>query len=165
MFLSHIESSAGTLKIQNTEESFPIRLKTFFLFFLQQNETHMLSAIENQDSIHMSLRKQSKRKIQGWGGEEGRREGQEGRDIYIYLWLIHVDVQQKPTQFCKSIILQLKNKLRKIIEFNSSLNFYPKALQIQKKKLLIPSEIWFSPSVNKQFCEVTFLFLLILRTL
>ena len=40
----------------------------------------------------MSLRKQSKRKIQGWGGEEGRREGQEGRDIYIYLWLIHVDV-------------------------------------------------------------------------
>ena len=47
MFLSHIESSAGTLKIQNTEESFPIRLKTFFLFFLQQNETHMLSAIEN----------------------------------------------------------------------------------------------------------------------
>ena len=27
---------------------------------------------------------------------------------YIYLWLIHVDVWQKPTQYCKAIILQLK---------------------------------------------------------
>ena len=27
---------------------------------------------------------------------------------YIYLWLIHADVWQKPTQYCKVIILQLK---------------------------------------------------------
>ena len=27
---------------------------------------------------------------------------------YAYLWLIHVDVWQKPTQYCKEIILQLK---------------------------------------------------------
>ena len=27
---------------------------------------------------------------------------------YEYLWLIHVDVWQKPTQYCKAIILQLK---------------------------------------------------------
>ena len=33
----------------------------------------------------MSLRKLSKRKLEGWGGEEGRREGQKGRDIYIYI--------------------------------------------------------------------------------
>ena len=26
----------------------------------------------------------------------------------LYLWLIHVDICQKPTQYCKSIILQLK---------------------------------------------------------
>ena len=26
----------------------------------------------------------------------------------MYLWLIHVDVWQKPTQYCKAIILQLK---------------------------------------------------------
>ena len=25
---------------------------------------------------------------------------------YVYLWLIHVDVWQKPTQYCKAIILQ-----------------------------------------------------------
>ena len=27
---------------------------------------------------------------------------------YVYLWLTHVDVWQKPTKFCKAIILQLK---------------------------------------------------------
>ena len=27
---------------------------------------------------------------------------------YIYLWLIHVDIWQKSTQYCKAIILQLK---------------------------------------------------------
>ena len=42
----------------------------------------------------------------GWG-LEGRfkREG-----IYAYLWLIHSVVWQKPTQYCKLIILQLKIK-------------------------------------------------------
>ena len=32
---------------------------------------------------------------------------------YVYLWLIHVEVWQKTTQFCKAIILQQKNKLKK----------------------------------------------------
>ena len=31
---------------------------------------------------------------------------------YVYLWPIHVDVWQKPTQFYKAIILQLKNKFK-----------------------------------------------------
>ena len=42
----------------------------------------------------------------GWGcgwKERFRREG-----TYVYLWLIHVVVWQKPTQYCKAIILQLK---------------------------------------------------------
>ena len=42
-----------------------------------------------------------------WGGEGGervfRREG-----THVYLWLIHVDVWQKLSQYCKVIILQLK---------------------------------------------------------
>ena len=42
-----------------------------------------------------------------------QREVQEGRDK-LYQWVIHVDVWQKPTQFCKAIILKLKNKLKKI---------------------------------------------------
>ena len=28
------------------------------------------------------------------------------------LWLIHVNVRQKPTQYCKVIILQLKKKIK-----------------------------------------------------
>ena len=34
-----------------------------------------------------------------------KREG-----IYVYLWLIHVGVQQKLVQHCKATILQLKKK-------------------------------------------------------
>jgi len=37
----------------------------------------------------------------------GRRLKREG--ILIYLWLIHVEIQQKPTQYCKANIL-LKNE-------------------------------------------------------
>ena len=44
--------------------------------------------------------------------EVGGRFKREG--TYVYPWLIHVDVWQKPTQHCKAIILQLKiNKLKK----------------------------------------------------
>ena len=38
-------------------------------------------------------------------------------ETYVYLWLTHVDVWQKPIQYCKAIILQLKiNKLKKILK-------------------------------------------------
>ena len=46
------------------------------------------------------------------GGEVGGRFMREV--IYIYLWLIHVDIWQKPAQYCKGIILQLNiNKILK----------------------------------------------------
>ena len=48
----------------------------------------------------------------GWevGGRFKREE------TYVYLWLIHVDVWQKPTLYCKAIILQLKmSKLKNIM--------------------------------------------------
>ena len=45
------------------------------------------------------------------GEEDGGRFKREG--IYVYLWLIHVEVWQKATKFCKAIILWLKNKLIK----------------------------------------------------
>ena len=43
----------------------------------------------------------------GGMGLEGRfrREG-----TYVYVWLIHIVVWQKPTQYCKTLILQLKKK-------------------------------------------------------
>ena len=40
----------------------------------------------------------------GWGGRF-EREG-----MYVYLWLIHVGVWQKPTKYCKAIILPLTKK-------------------------------------------------------
>ena len=52
--------------------------------------------------------------LRGWGEESGGREAQEG-GVDIYMELIHVVVQQKLTQHCKAIILQLKiNKMEKI---------------------------------------------------
>ena len=44
-----------------------------------------------------------------WGGmvwEVGGRFKREGTQVYI--WLIHVDIWKRPTQYCKLIILQLK---------------------------------------------------------
>ena len=40
------------------------------------------------------------------GREMGWRFKREG--IYVYLWLIHVEVWQKTIKFCKAIIPQLK---------------------------------------------------------
>ena len=40
-------------------------------------------------------------------GGRFKREG-----TYVCLWLIHVDVWQKLTQFCKTVILQLKINLK-----------------------------------------------------
>ena len=39
----------------------------------------------------------------GGGGREFMWEG-----THVYLWLIHVPVWQKPTQYCKADILQLE---------------------------------------------------------
>ena len=51
--------------------------------------------------------------LEGWDGEEGGKEVQ-GGGSYVFLWLIHVDVWQKPTQHCKAVIFQLKiNKFKK----------------------------------------------------
>ena len=43
----------------------------------------------------------------GWDGVGREREVQEGRP-YVDLWLIHADIWQKPTQYCKAIISQLQ---------------------------------------------------------
>ena len=44
---------------------------------------------------------------EGWDQVGGGTEVQERGDIH-YLWLIHVDIWQKPMEYCKPIILQLK---------------------------------------------------------
>ena len=50
--------------------------------------------------------------------EECDRVGQRfKREVtYLYLWLMHVDILQKPTEYCKTIILQLK--INKFLKWN-----------------------------------------------
>ena len=52
---------------------------------------------------HYSFHKESRGGV-GW---KFKREG-----TCVYLWLIHVDVWQKSTQYCKAIILQLRTELK-----------------------------------------------------
>ena len=47
----------------------------------------------------------------GMGWEVGGGFRKEG--TCVYLWLMHVDVWQKPTQYCKAITLQLKINLKR----------------------------------------------------
>jgi len=42
----------------------------------------------------------------GWD-MEGRFQRER---TYVYLWLIHIDILQKPSQYCKAIILQFKKE-------------------------------------------------------
>ena len=42
----------------------------------------------------------------GWDGE-GRGWGVQNRGTHVHPWLIHVNVWQKPPQYCKVISLQL----------------------------------------------------------
>ena len=44
---------------------------------------------------------------EGWGGE-GEGSGVQDRGTHVHPQLIHVDVWQKPPQYCKVISLQLK---------------------------------------------------------
>ena len=44
--------------------------------------------------------------LEGWDGEGG--EGGSGWGTHVHLWLIHVDVWQKPPQYCKVIVFKLK---------------------------------------------------------
>ena len=44
---------------------------------------------------------------EGWCGEGAGRGLQDG-GTHVHPWLIHVDVWQKPPQYCKVISLQLK---------------------------------------------------------
>ena len=51
--------------------------------------------------------------LEEWDGEKDRRGFRKG--TYVYLWLIYVDVWQKPIQYCKAVVLQLKKKNLKTI--------------------------------------------------
>ena len=57
----------------------------------------------------MELKQRLCKNLEGWDGEGDGRFKRDG--TYVYLWLIHVDIWQRTTKFCKAVILRLKNKL------------------------------------------------------
>ena len=52
----------------------------------------------------------------GWDGEGDERRGS-GWGTHVHPWLIHVNVRQKPPQYCKVISLQLNKLIKKKILF------------------------------------------------
>lgn len=75
--------------------------------------------VESKIHIRMISEKKWERRVGGctepvrdeMGREAGGGFKKEG--THVYLWLTHVDVWQKPSQYCEVIILQLKIKLKK----------------------------------------------------
>ena len=51
--------------------------------------------------------------LEGCDGEGDGREVQEGEDIYIHLWLIRVDIWQKPKNSAKQLFNLKINTLKK----------------------------------------------------
>ena len=75
----------------------------------------------------------------GW---RGRWEGGSGWGIHVYPWLIHVNVWQKPLQYCKVISLQLIkiNEKKKLTEIKFATNQYytiKSLFSITKKKIFL----------------------------
>ena len=72
-------------------------------------ETYItLCKIDSQQEFAVWLRKLKQGlciNLEGRDGKGGGREVQKD-GIYVYLWLIHVEVLQKTAEFCKAIILQ-----------------------------------------------------------
>ena len=66
--------------------------------------------IDSQWEFAVCLRELKQGLCNNLGGGLGRYLGGRFKNegTYVYLWLIHVDIWQKPIQCCKAIILQLK---------------------------------------------------------
>ena len=59
---------------------------------------------QREFAVWVGKLKQGSTQKGGKGKEMGGKFKRE--EIYVYLWLIHGEVWQKPTKFCKAIILQ-----------------------------------------------------------
>ena len=52
---------------------------------------------------------------EGWDGEGSHQDS--GWRTHVHPWLIHVNIWQKPVQYCKVTSLQLKIKTKKLLIF------------------------------------------------
>ena len=79
--------------------------------------------------------------LEGWEGVGDGRRVQEG-GYFIHLWLIHADVWQRPTQYCKTIISQLKKKEKKRRLCHPSLSHSNMQWPSNGKRSNTPSQGW-----------------------
>ena len=94
--------------IRNKQQSHP-----FNNYFL--HSYHVLHKVGNE----VTSRADRCSRIKEWGGEGGGG--------FRIAWPIHVDVWQKPSQYCKAIILQLnKLFLKRIMNSRRTTNFLKK---------------------------------------
>ena len=91
----------------------------------------------------------------GW--EVGRRFKRDR--TYIYLWVIHAEVWQKPIQYCKAIILQLKIHFKKdlfFLELSESIGIMSTGLRVRPQ--LDPKSVtlanFTSVSLSFPICQV-----------
>ena len=64
--------------------------------------------------------------------------------MYVYLWLVHDVVWQKPTQYCKAVILQLKKYFfKKVNFFRLPVFFQLTLLQEKYSASLFPTDSYF----------------------
>ena len=87
---------------------FKLRILTWRLFWIilgvpRRKMDLSESTMVGRETIERDMR--WRQNLEGW---DGVGEGSMGEGTHVYLWLIHDDVWQKPKQYCKAIILQLK---------------------------------------------------------
>ena len=71
---------------------------------------------------------------EGWGGEGGGG-GDQDRGTDVHLWLIHVNVQRKPPQYCKETGLCFQQHFRLyplplVLTAEPAARFLPEALKL-----------------------------------
>ena len=87
--------------------------------------------------------------LEEWTGVGvGRRFKRE--EIYVYLWLIHIVVQQKLTQHCKAIILQLKINFKKDLTVTAPFTF--SVVSLECSTFILRSVPIISPI--SQWCDI-----------
>ena len=78
----------------------------------------------------------------GWGG---RQEGGSGWGTHVNPWLIHVNVWQKPLQYCKVISLQVikinEKETKKQQQKNKTVDYKPKKKKKKNNKQQLDPEM------------------------